>query len=453
MKTSFSRFTIIVFFILGTLVVIWGGKMLSGWESGVPHGFLYAYGISVTVAMLGVFSIVFFFYRDPYEEALRLQGGSPPTKKAFISIILSVYNEEKFMAQCLDSLLAQTYPRKRIFVVNDASTDRTAEVLQSYADRKEVTILTRKKNVGKKRAIASAIARAPGTIFAFTDSDTVLEKDAIEKLVTVLEARPDVGAVNGHVRAFNADTNFLTKIQDVWYEGQFSIRKSFESIFGSVTCGSGPLAVFRREAIFNYIPAWQRDSFLRKEFRFSTDRSMTNFVLSAGSIGRRLKERHAETFFVRKKDYPERDWSVVYTKSAHAWTIVPDTFSRLVKQQVRWKKSFLRSIFLTGRYFYKRPFPVAVLYYLHVLFVLSAPFIAFRHLVYLPMNGSILPAVLYLAGICYVGLLFGLAYRLTVPGDPRWLYRPVMSVLSTLIFSWLLLYSAFTIKKTLWHRG
>ena len=97
----------------------------------------------------------------------------------------------------------------------------------------------------------------------------------------IFEADPEVGAVSGHCRALNADENFLTKIQDTWYEGQFSVRKAFESVFGAVTCVSGPLAIFRRSAIYNFMPAWQADTFLGQEFRFATDRTLTAYVLGA----------------------------------------------------------------------------------------------------------------------------------------------------------------------------
>ena len=452
---SRARFHLIVMIILGTLIIVGIGKLF--FRLDTPNTLLYVYGLLVTIVMLGSFVAAFFFYKDPYETALLRQKANPefadPTKKPFVSIILAAYNEEKFITRCVDSLVAQTYPYRKIFVVDDASTDGTTTVLAPYVARGEITVIHRKNNVGKKRAIASAIAVAPGTIYAFTDSDSVLEIDALERMVLILQTHPEVGAVNGHVRVYNAEENLLTKIQDTWYEGQFSIRKAFESIFGSVTCVSGPIAIFRKEAVYNYIPAWINDTFLKKEFRFSTDRSMTNFVLSAGSAGKKLKACYADSPFVKKKDYPSKDWQVVYTKSAHAWTIVPNTFRKIIRQQVRWKKSFIRSIFLTGRYFYKRPFPIAAVYYLHILFVFAAPFIAFRHLIYLPLTGNLTAAILYLAGILYVGLLFGLAYRLTVPGDYHWLYRPLMSVMSTLIFSWLIFYSALTIKKSLWHRG
>ena len=97
--------------------------------------------------------------------------------------------------------------------------------------------------------------------FCLFDSDSVWAPDAIEKIVKIFSSDPFIGAVSGHVRVLNSNKNILTKIQDSWYEGQFSIRKAFESIFGAVTCVSGPLAVFRKEAIFNFIPAWENDTF------------------------------------------------------------------------------------------------------------------------------------------------------------------------------------------------
>lgn len=65
--------------------------------------------------------------------------------------------------------------------------------------------------------------------------------------------------------ALNADSTLLTKVQDTWYEGSFRVVKAAESSVGSVTCVSGPLAVFRRDAIWNYLPAWANDPLLGAE--------------------------------------------------------------------------------------------------------------------------------------------------------------------------------------------
>jgi len=296
------------------------------------------------------------------------------------------------------------------------------------------------------------MAIAKGEIFAFSDSDSVWAPDVIEKIVKIFGSDPLIGAVSGHVRVLNSNKNILTKIQDSWYEGQFSIRKAFESIFGAVTCVSGPLAVFRKEAIFNFIPAWENDTFLNQEFKFATDRTLTGFVLGSKSIGEKLKKKHSNSLFVNNINYSTKDWKVVYSKSAKAWTNVPDTLRRILKQQIRWKKSFIRNIFFTGAFYWKKPALPALFYYLHIIFVLIGPFIAFRHLIYLPAQGHIYSAFLYIAGIAFIGFIFGLAFKLENKDSHMWIYRPLMSLMSTTIFSWLIFYSALTIKKMVWSR-
>jgi cellulose synthase/poly-beta-1,6-N-acetylglucosamine synthase-like glycosyltransferase len=205
-------------------------------------------------------------------------------------------------------------------------------------------------------------------------------------------------------------------------------------------------------AIYNFMPAWEADRFLGQEFRFATDRTLTAFVLGGSYLGRKLPPLPPDSPFSYPR-YPARDWKIVYSKSARAWTNVPSTFSGMIKQQVRWKKSFIRNIFVTGRFYWRRPFLPALFYYIHVAFVILGPFVAARHLIYMPLRGDIVSPILYLAGILVIGLSFGLAFRHENPGSKRWLCRPAMSLLSTLVFSWLIFYSAATIRKMSWYRG
>ena len=230
------------------------------------------------------------------------------------------------------------------------------------------------------------------------------------------------------------------------------MRKAFESVFRSVSCVSGPLAFFRFSAIYNFLPAWEADTFLGQEFRFATDRTLTAYVLGGSYLAPKVLPQHSASPF-SSPSYPARDWGIVYSKSARAWTNVPSTFEGLVKQQVRWKKSFIRNVFVTGRFYWRRPFLPALLYYLHVAFVLFGPFVAARHLIYMPLRGDPMSLVLYLAGISLIGLSFGLAFRYENPGSLRWLCRPMMNLMSTLLFSWLLFYAAATIRKMKWSRG
>jgi cellulose synthase/poly-beta-1,6-N-acetylglucosamine synthase-like glycosyltransferase len=407
----------------------------------------YLYGVTVTSLVLVQMAIAFGRYRDLAVDAASLPVFDPP----LVSCIVAVHNEEEVIAQCLRSLAAQTYGAVELIAVDDCSTDRTPELLAELGARYGVTVVRLSENVGKKKALEAGILRSAGEILAFTDSDSVWALDALERTVDILLTNPDVGAVSGHCRALNASENLLTRIQDSWYEGQFSVRKAFESAFGAVTCVSGPLAVFRREAIYNYVPAWAEDAFLGDEFRFATDRMLTGFVLCGKQVGSALKARHAGSPFL-EPDYPERDWQIVYSSSAKAWTVVPNSLRRLVRQQIRWKKSFIRNTFFTGRFYWRRPFVPALAYYLHVLFVACGPLVAFRHLVYVPLRGNPNSGLLYLVGIVVVGSMFGVAHWRVEPESRHWMLRPLMSLLSTFLFSWLLFYSLATIKQMRWAR-
>ena len=416
----------------------------------------YAYGILVTAVVLTTMLVAFGFYRDPAltaRDKLRELGPEQfDIVWPLVSCMVAVHNEEVLVEGCVVSMVSQTYPNIEVIIIDDASTDNTRVVLRKLAQLYRISVIELPTNLGKKGALSAGVLRARGSIVAFADSDTVWARDAVEMAVPIFLMDHRVGAVSGHCRALNGDSNLLTKIQDSWYEGQYSVRKAFESVFGAVTCVSGPLAFFRLAAIYNFMPAWASDKFLGQEFRFATDRTLTAFVLGGTYLGRKVLPRHKNSPFAWP-EFPLRDWAIVYSKSARAWTNVPSSMRTMVKQQVRWKKSFIRNTFVTGRFYWHRPFLPALFYYIHVAFVICGPFIAARHLIYMPLRGDPISPVLYLAGIATIGFSFGLAFRHENPGSRLWLYRPAMSLLSTVIFSWLILYSAATIRKMTWYRG
>lgn len=451
-KTFFSQG--VIYFTIFSLGLILSGKIFFGADDPGPF-FLYIYGVMVTLILTMVFFIVFTSYQDPYKVALKARKKQKKKKngKIFVSCMVAAWNEGDGITECIESMINQTHKNKEIIFVNDCSDDNTGEVIDRYANKGLIKVIHLKKNVGKKRALGEAMRIAKGELFAFSDSDSTWKEDAIEKMVTIFEHDAEIGGVSGHCRVLNADTNLITRVQDSWYEGQYGIRKAYESVFGVVTCVSGPLAVFRKSAIYNYIPAWEQDTFLGQEFKFATDRTLTGFVLGSKYIGKKLKEKYADSDFVKSVDYPEKNWKIVYTPAARSWTIVPDTMSRVFKQQIRWKKSFIRNTFFTGAFYWRKPFLPALVYYFHIIFVVIGPFIVFRHLLYIPFHGNFLSIPLYLAGIILVGFIFGLANKMMNPDSHVWVYRPLMSIFSTLVLSWFIFYSALTIKKMIWSRA
>ncbi|MGE0218584.1 glycosyltransferase family 2 protein [Mycolicibacterium sp.] len=416
---------------------------------------LVGYGLIVLAATITMMYLGFARYEDPSVHATAARPHDFPALPEVprVSLLVAVRDEIDGIEACVRTMVGSDYPDLEVIVIDDASTDGTQAVLRRLAAELDITVIYNEVNRGKKHALTDGVRVSTGDVLAFTDSDCVLAPDALARCVRALVAHPDLGAVSGHARALNADDTVLTRAQDAWYDGQFRIAKAAEATFGSVTCVSGPLAVFRRDAVLNYFPAWANDTFLGREFRFATDRQLTGYVLGQVWAGERLKRRYADSPLVYERDYPERRWRVGYVRSAHVWTTVPARFRPFMKQQVRWKKSFIRNLCFTGTFMWRRGPGAAALFYGHVLFVAVAPLMAVRHLVWAPAHGLYLLTALYLCGVLTKGFAWAVAFKLTNPGTTRWRYRPVMSLLSSVVLSWLLPYSLLTIRKGTWARG
>ena len=427
----------------------------------LPNGpLITVYGFFVLATTTAMLYLAYARYTDPSTTPPRRSRRVAPALAAHptLSFLVAVKDEVDGIERCVRSMAASDYRPLQIIVADDGSTDGTGEVLDRLAAElraagADLTVLHLPENLGKKHALVRAARFADGDVIAFTDSDCVVAPDALRRCVHALVTHPELGAVSGHARALNADETLLTRAQDVWYEGQFRIAKAAEASFGAVTCVSGPLAVFRRDAILNYLPAWASDRFLGGEFRFATDRQLTGYVLGQRWVGEKLKREHADSPFVRDTDYPARAWRVGYVHSARVATVVPPKVRPFLRQQVRWKKSFIRNLFFNGRFMWRLGAGAAALYYGHAIWVAAAPTMAFLHLVWAPAHGLWTIPLLYLCGVLLKGTAWGLAFKVDNPGSPRWRYRPVMSLISATMLAWLLPYSLLTIRRSVWSRG
>jgi hyaluronan synthase len=152
----------------------------------------------------------------------------------------------------------------------------------------------------------------------------------------------------------------------------------------------------------------------------------------------------------KTKDKRRYAWKLVYSPSVRVTAGVPATFTDLVRQQIRWRKSFIRSLPATGGIYWRRPFYAAFIYYLVLGLKLTRPLIVLK-IMALIFSGDLATVVFYIAGLMYTGMLYGIDSRLRNPGYPYWLYRPLFTFISTFILSWLIFYAAITIKKEAWR--
>lgn len=101
-----------------------------------------------------------------------------------LSIIIPVYNVEKYVSNCLESILNQPFKDLEVICVNDGSSDKSLSVLQEYKNRDERIIIIDKKNEGSGVARNSALAIARGEYIFFVDGDDWIEENSLDKMIS-----------------------------------------------------------------------------------------------------------------------------------------------------------------------------------------------------------------------------------------------------------------------------
>lgn len=104
-------------------------------------------------------------------------------EQPLISVIIPVYNVERYLAQCLDSVINQTYSNLEIICVNDGSEDSSLTILQQYASNDARVRILDKKNAGVSGARNDGLACAQGSHIMFVDADDWIEPETCEKAI------------------------------------------------------------------------------------------------------------------------------------------------------------------------------------------------------------------------------------------------------------------------------
>lgn len=120
-----------------------------------------------------------------------------------VSVVITVYNLEKLVRAAIDSVLAQTIKPFQIIVVDDCSTDNSAQVIKEYADA--LTYFKMTENSGVLRATIEGMKQAKGDIICFLDGDDVWLPEKIAETVKAYEADDDIAMVTHHYDAIDVN--------------------------------------------------------------------------------------------------------------------------------------------------------------------------------------------------------------------------------------------------------
>ena len=108
-------------------------------------------------------------------------------RESQISVIVPVYNVEKYLARCVDSILAQTYENLEVILVDDGATDRSGLICDEFASKDSRVKVIHKKNGGLSSARNAGLETAAGEYIAFVDSDDWIEPDAYAHMMQLMK--------------------------------------------------------------------------------------------------------------------------------------------------------------------------------------------------------------------------------------------------------------------------
>lgn len=146
----------------------------------------------------------------------------------FFSIVITVYNVEEYLQECIESILRQTYSNIEILLVDDGSTDRSGEVCDEYAIKDERVQVFHQTNQGIVRARINGIQHAKGNYVVFVDSDDWVDADMCSIFAQQIEKnRPDIVAV-GLVKEY-ADRSHAVK--NILSTGYYDSEKMKQMIY------------------------------------------------------------------------------------------------------------------------------------------------------------------------------------------------------------------------------
>lgn len=343
-----------------------------------------------------------------------------------VTVIIPSFNEEEAIGATITKIFENDYPIEKLDVIaiNDGSKDGTLKVLQELATRyPKLHVVNFEENKGKRYGLYYGFKHATGEIVGVVDSDTQLFPDCITELVKVLcdPLHPNIAGVSAHTDVRNK-SKAIEKMQDANYFPQFLLYKSAESVLYAVTCLPGCASAYRKEVVLTFIDEWVNQEFLGKKCVVGEDRGLTTFLLKAG------------------KDS-------VYTPAARAETNVPTTVKRLIKQRMRWKRSFLREIILQSKFMYKRK--AAFVFYPYMITSLLSPFVTIFLIFILPFFLGPQILIIYCSGIALVTMVYA-AYSKMYRKDYSIFWLGAWAIFNMAIMSWISIYAWCTVTEGAW---
>jgi poly-beta-1,6-N-acetyl-D-glucosamine synthase len=254
----------------------------------------------------------------------------PKQAEPFVSIVIAGRNESATIGQCIRAALLCGYSNLEVIFVDDHSDDDSVAIARGVAlsltgnrrDSERVRIFPSPRRNGKPSSLNIGIRMARGEFIAIVDADSVIQYGAMQHWLLPF-ADSCVGAVCANIRVLNGKTNLLTRLQEIEYALNFTLRRYIMARLNLLQIVSGMGGLFRAEILHRL-----------------------------GGFDTGLGDDTDMTMNIRKQR-----WRLGFSFDAVVWTTVPVTASHLCKQRMRWRRNMVkirvskhRDQFVLGRY-------------------------------------------------------------------------------------------------------
>ena len=165
-------------------------------------------------------------------------------KNPKVTVLMPVYNAEKFLKEAIDSILNQSFKDFEFLIINDGSTDRSKKIILSYQDPR-IRFFENKKNLGVAKTLNRGLRLAKGKYVARMDADDISLPNRLELQFRTLKGDKNLVIISSHFDRINEKGNFISSFklahssEEIYYELQFR------------NCLGHPTVIFDKEIIVN----------------------------------------------------------------------------------------------------------------------------------------------------------------------------------------------------------
>lgn len=221
--------------------------------------------------------------------------------RSLISVIMPVYNAEKYIEEAIDSILMQSYPFLELIIVDDCGTDHSMDIASQLKDQR-IRILHNDVNRGIAYSRNRAIEESKGKYIAIMDDDDISSLQRLEKQIDFLEKHPEIDVLGGAVEAIDAEGKVIRKASETLNNPLYiKVNFLFRCIFHNSE------VMFRKSLLENSHIRYCENCYGMEDFRFWIECSKVGRMTNLPDVILQHRyHKETETARVKREEYDAR---------------------------------------------------------------------------------------------------------------------------------------------------